>query len=83
MLNCLDWKMEPDAKKAARLFIRSLRKDYEQGEPLTLRLDLRESPQDRDRAILSFYKQPRVQWANPLQCRLDGTFLLYLHFKKN
>ncbi|MEQ2186883.1 hypothetical protein GOODEAATRI_033411 [Goodea atripinnis] len=40
--------------------------------PLLLKMDLRDSPAEKDMALISFYKRPNVQWACPLNCRLEG-----------
>ncbi|KAG9283521.1 hypothetical protein AMEX_G2293 [Astyanax mexicanus] len=41
--------------------------------PLNMHMDMRSTPAERDRALLSFYKKPHVEWARPLHCILEGT----------
>lgn len=45
---------------------------HEMENPLLLKMDLRDSPTAKDMALISFYKRPNVQWACPLNCRLEG-----------
>ncbi|XP_053270973.1 G2/M phase-specific E3 ubiquitin-protein ligase isoform X3 [Pleuronectes platessa] len=40
--------------------------------PLLLSMDLRRSPAEQDMALISFYKQPNVEWGRPLNSRLEG-----------
>ncbi|XP_062866019.1 uncharacterized protein LOC134328748 [Trichomycterus rosablanca] len=40
--------------------------------PLNLHMDMRSTPADRDMALISFYKKTRVDWARPLNCKLEG-----------
>lgn len=35
-------------------------------------MDIRKSPAEQDMALVSFYKQPNVEWGRPLNCRLEG-----------
>lgn len=42
--------------------------------PLRLTMDIRQSVADQDMALISFYKRPNVEWARPLECRLEGKF---------
>ncbi|XP_076877915.1 uncharacterized protein LOC143526957 [Brachyhypopomus gauderio] len=67
-----DWKNEPNPAYAAKKFRDSLLQKYETGKPLHLQMDLRDTPADRERAILSFYKMANIDWACPLSCTLKG-----------
>ncbi|XP_031171600.1 uncharacterized protein LOC116061499 isoform X2 [Sander lucioperca] len=42
------------------------------GKPLSLAMDLGDSAEDRERAILYFYKKAHVEWASTLTCTLKG-----------
>ncbi|XP_067223162.1 uncharacterized protein [Chanodichthys erythropterus] len=67
-----DWKFEPDATEASKKYRQNLFKTHESGKELSFQMDMRESPEDRERAILSFYKMANVEWACPLKCTLHG-----------
>ncbi|XP_076842990.1 uncharacterized protein LOC143487750 [Brachyhypopomus gauderio] len=67
-----DWKIEPDPKEAARRFKEDILNKHATGKPLSFSMDLRDSAEDRERAILSFYKMAHVEWASPLTCTLRG-----------
>jgi len=41
------------------------------GKPLRMRMDVRDSEEDRERDILSFYKRQQ-EWTCPLHCTLAG-----------
>ncbi|XP_014187163.2 uncharacterized protein LOC102296913, partial [Haplochromis burtoni] len=45
---------------------------HEMESPLRLIMDIRQSVADQDMALISFYKRPNVEWARPLECRLEG-----------
>ncbi|XP_062844575.1 uncharacterized protein LOC134303178 isoform X2 [Trichomycterus rosablanca] len=45
---------------------------HEMKSPLFLSMDIRKSPTEQDMALISFYKRPNVEWARPLNCRLEG-----------
>ncbi|KAL1277175.1 hypothetical protein QQF64_023848 [Cirrhinus molitorella] len=75
--NC-DWKLEPGPKEAAKKFRDDILNKHATGKPLSLVMDLGDSAEDRERAILSFYKMACVDWASPLTCTLKvpgGTLL--------
>ncbi|XP_046901909.1 uncharacterized protein LOC124484836 [Hypomesus transpacificus] len=59
-------------QRAAVLFKRSLLAKEVDSEPLKFSLDLRQSVEDRERAIICFYKANTTNWARPLRCWLEG-----------
>ncbi len=65
------WKMEPDPLTAVECFRKHILEMYETGKPLRLHMDLRDTEEDREKSLLSFYKTNR-EWACPLECSLDG-----------
>lgn len=65
---CYAWVTEPNPVKAAQLFTYSTLQSNKDKDHLTFTLSLVE----RNRAIILFYKRPRVEWADALQCRLIG-----------
>ncbi|KAK1158972.1 hypothetical protein AOXY_G22816 [Acipenser oxyrinchus oxyrinchus] len=67
-----EWELEPDPTRAAWLFKRALLSHHETGKPLNLRMDIRESLEDQERALMTFYKAPNIKWACPLKCTLEG-----------
>ncbi len=68
----LDWKCEPDATEASKKYRGNLLNTHERGKELLFQMDMRDSPEDRERAILTFYKMANVEWACPLKCTLHG-----------
>nr|XP_023670652.1 uncharacterized protein LOC111845454 isoform X2 [Paramormyrops kingsleyae] len=66
-----DWKLIKEPAQAAKVFIENLLSEHASGKPLQLRMDLWDFEEDRERALLSFYKQQQ-EWACPLHCTLDG-----------
>ncbi|XP_072563412.1 G2/M phase-specific E3 ubiquitin-protein ligase-like [Paramormyrops kingsleyae] len=66
-----DWKLIKEPAQAAKVFIENLLSEHASGKPLQLRMDLWNFEEDRERALLSFYKQQQ-EWACPLHCTLDG-----------
>ncbi|XP_074519367.1 uncharacterized protein LOC141785115 [Halichoeres trimaculatus] len=67
-----DWKIEPDPTEASVKFKEEILNQHATAKPLSLVMDLRESAEERERAILSFYKMAHVDWASPLTCTLKG-----------
>ena len=67
----LDWRSEPDLKKAAQIFKSKILSENENKKALMLRMDLGNSPEDQERSLISFYKAPKTEWPNPLTCRLE------------
>uniref|UniRef100_A0AAV2JPI3 Uncharacterized protein n=1 Tax=Knipowitschia caucasica TaxID=637954 RepID=A0AAV2JPI3_KNICA len=66
------WKIEPDPTEAVKIFKQDILQKYSTGKPISLTIDLGDSAEDRERAILSFYKMAHVEWASPLICTLKG-----------
>ncbi|XP_065805904.1 uncharacterized protein [Labrus bergylta] len=66
-----NWKIIKEPTLAAQVFKDNLLSEHATGKPLKLKLDVREREEDRERALLSFYKQQQ-EWACPLHCTLDG-----------
>lgn len=57
--------------QAAKVFKQNLLQQHASGKPLKMRMDLRDSEEERERELLSFYKQQQ-EWACPLHCTLVG-----------
>lgn len=68
----IDWKIEQDPARAAQLY-RAKILDIHAGKPLHLHVDLRGSKLDQEMALIAFYKARSMEWANPLQCILEGS----------
>ena len=66
--------MDPNPTEAAKRFKEDIFKTHATGKPLSLTMDLGDSAEERERAILSFYKMANVDWACPLTCTLKGTY---------
>ncbi|XP_032431527.1 uncharacterized protein LOC116727944 isoform X1 [Xiphophorus hellerii] len=67
-----DWYTICDASKAISRCADHFLQIHAMENPLLLKMDLRDSPAEKDMALISFYKRPNVQWACPLNCRLEG-----------
>lgn len=67
-----EWMKILDPGMASVLFCRTLLREQSQSKPLRFHLDLKDSPEDQERSILSFYKAKGVNWAAPLKCILEG-----------
>ncbi|KAK1891877.1 G2/M phase-specific E3 ubiquitin-protein ligase [Dissostichus eleginoides] len=67
-----DWKSEPDVDKAAKLYKSKFLSQNENKKALLLRMDLRDSAEDQERSLISFYKAQKTEWASPLNCKLEG-----------
>ncbi|CAL8342117.1 unnamed protein product [Arctogadus glacialis] len=67
-----EWKLEPDAKAAAKMFQTHLLKDADQKPTLKLTLDMHVTEEDRERAIIGFYKQTNIDWTRPFEVQLKG-----------
>ncbi|XP_035984712.1 uncharacterized protein LOC118558301 isoform X2 [Fundulus heteroclitus] len=82
-----DWYTISDASKAISRCADHFLQIHAMENPLLLKMDLRDSTAEKDMALISFYKRPNVQWACPLNCRLEGKviksykFYTCLHFK--
>uniref|UniRef100_A0A9J8BH17 UBZ4-type domain-containing protein n=1 Tax=Cyprinus carpio carpio TaxID=630221 RepID=A0A9J8BH17_CYPCA len=70
--NSNEWMKILDPGMASVLFCRTLLREQSQSKPLRFHLDLKDSPEDQERSILSFYKAKGVNWAAPLKCILEG-----------
>ena len=68
---CLEWKLIEEPSQAAKVFKENLLKEHASGTPLRMKMDLRDSEEDRERELLLFYKQQQ-EWACPLHCTLVG-----------
>ncbi|XP_068559830.1 uncharacterized protein [Cebidichthys violaceus] len=67
----MEWKLIKEPAQAAKAFKEELLKEHETGKPLRMKMDVRDSEEDRERDLLSFYKQ-QPEWACPLHCTLAG-----------
>ncbi|XP_041823362.1 uncharacterized protein LOC121629366 isoform X2 [Melanotaenia boesemani] len=67
-----EWKCEADGTRAAWLYKSKLLAQHETKKAVVLRMDLRESIMDQERSLISFYKEPKVEWASPVCCKLEG-----------
>ena len=73
-----EWKVllkEPDLTKAANSYRRYMLNKARQNRELVVHLDIRTSEVDRERAILSFYKRPGVEWASPFSLVMEGRYI--------
>ncbi|KAL7857195.1 hypothetical protein SRHO_G00160940 [Serrasalmus rhombeus] len=52
--------------------VQGLLHEKETEPPLKFRMDIREDVEDQEERIISFYKVPKVDWARPLYCKLEG-----------
>ncbi|KAG7455552.1 hypothetical protein MATL_G00257890 [Megalops atlanticus] len=68
----LDWSSVSDPTKAISQCADHFLRIHAMESPLTLCMDIRRSPAEQDMALISFYKQTNVEWARPLNCRLEG-----------
>ncbi|XP_062846704.1 uncharacterized protein LOC134308102 isoform X2 [Trichomycterus rosablanca] len=66
------WKRAEVPQRAAVLYRMGLVQEKETEPPLKFRLDIREDVEDQEAKIISFYKIPKVDWARPLYCKLQG-----------
>ncbi|KAL3063653.1 hypothetical protein OYC64_000062 [Pagothenia borchgrevinki] len=67
-----DWKTIPDPARAARLYRETMLDIHASGKPLHLHVNLGDSISDQEMAFIAFYKARNVEWANPMQSRLEG-----------
>ena len=68
----MEWKLEPDAKAVAKMFQTHLLKDADQKPTLKLTLDMHVTEEDRERAIIGFYKQTNIDWTRPFEVQVKG-----------
>ncbi|KAL4007967.1 hypothetical protein ACER0C_001819 [Sarotherodon galilaeus] len=66
------WLTVLDSSKAIYECAKNALDMCEMESPLRLTMDIRQSVADQDMALISFYKRPNVEWARPLECRLEG-----------
>ncbi|XP_037399935.1 uncharacterized protein LOC108431952 [Pygocentrus nattereri] len=52
--------------------VQGLLHEKETEPPLKFRMDIREDVEDQEERIISFYKVPKIDWARPLYCKLEG-----------
>ncbi|XP_053267942.1 G2/M phase-specific E3 ubiquitin-protein ligase isoform X1 [Pleuronectes platessa] len=67
----LGWLTTSDPTKAISQCVDNYLRMHKMESPLLLSMDLR-SPAEQDMALISFYKQPNVEWGRPLNSRLEG-----------
>ncbi|XP_057186592.1 uncharacterized protein LOC130552377 isoform X1 [Triplophysa rosa] len=67
-----DWKFEPDSVEASKTYREKLLQKNEMSPVLHFQMDMRDSPEDKERAILTFHKKANVEWACPFKCTLHG-----------
>ena len=68
----IEWKEILNASSAATLFRRRLLREQELETPIRFSIDIETDVQDREAAVIAFYKQKRTTWAAPLHCVLEG-----------
>ena len=61
-----------NASSAATLFRRNLLREQELEKPIRFSMDIESDNEDREKAVLAFYKSKRTKWAAPLHCVLEG-----------
>ncbi|XP_076733149.1 uncharacterized protein LOC101468782 isoform X1 [Maylandia zebra] len=66
------WLTVLDSSKAIYECAKNALDMHEMESPLRLTMDIRQSVADQDMALISFYKRPNVEWARPLECRLEA-----------
>ena len=68
------WKTADTPLEAMQLFLDELRQEGEHQPSLLLSLDARDDDEDRESALISFYKEMRLksQWTAPFKCRILG-----------
>lgn len=73
LISFLEWKDEKDPEKAAETYRRDLLQQSETYRSLKYVMDMHESPEEKERAVVVFYKQNNINWASPLCVFLKGT----------
>ncbi|KAF3841706.1 hypothetical protein F7725_023676 [Dissostichus mawsoni] len=56
-----DWKIAPDPTGAAKMFKEDILSQHATGKSLCLTMDLGDSAEERERAVLTFYKKANVE----------------------
>ncbi len=68
-----EWKTVEHSQKVVQLFFEQLREEGKRQPSLFLSLDARDTDEERDRSLISFYKQrEKNQWAAPFRCHIQG-----------
>ncbi|XP_026101665.1 uncharacterized protein LOC113073000 isoform X1 [Carassius auratus] len=67
-----EWKAEKDPEKAAETYRRDLLQQSETYRSLKYVMDMHESPEEKERAVVVFYKQNNINWASPFCVFLKG-----------
>lgn len=62
------------------MYRRQRLKTAEMERDLVIKLAMSDDPEDRERVMLQFYKQPNVNWARPVRVVLIGT-IVYLSLR--
>ncbi|MEQ2293323.1 hypothetical protein AMECASPLE_032153, partial [Ameca splendens] len=65
------WRLAKDPAQAAKRFKQKMLSEHASGKSLELKMDVKDTEEDRERALLSFYKHEH-QWACPLLSTLEG-----------
>ena len=68
----IEWKEIFNASSAATLFRRCLLREQGLEKPIRFSMDIESGVEDREKAVLAFYKIKRTKWAAPLHCVLEG-----------
>ncbi|CAB1424325.1 unnamed protein product [Pleuronectes platessa] len=66
------WRTVSDPKHAGQLFCHELLQSSKDLKSLLLYVDIRKDKQEQDKDFVTFYKRDNIQWASPLQCKLQG-----------
>lgn len=60
------------SRSAATLFRRVILREQQLEIPLRFSMDLHSDVEEREKAVIAFYKTQRTKWASPLHCVLEG-----------
>lgn len=72
ILYFIKWKQIMNASSAATLFRRVILREQKLEIPLRFKMDLHSDVEEREKAVIAFYKTQRTKWASPLHCVLEG-----------
>lgn len=61
-----------NASSAATLFRRVILREQQLEIPLRFSMDLHSDVEEREKAVIAFYKTRTTKWASPLHCVLGG-----------
>lgn len=61
-----------NASSTATLFRRVILREQKLEIPLRFKMDLHSDVEEREKAVIAFYKTQRTKWASPLHCVLEG-----------